>query len=78
MASGELKDAWDLSLLRYSRVEEDCRVLSRALQITPDVDIVLSITRCYYSVLYCQLGVYSMLTICTCVLGVEVGLSGRD
>lgn len=34
----------DLSVLRYSRVNEDCRVLSKALQICPE-DIVLSITR---------------------------------
>lgn len=40
----EIEQALDLSILRYSRVDEDYRVLSRALQICPE-DIILSITR---------------------------------
>jgi len=35
----------DLSVIRYSRVEEDCRVLCKGLDIRPDSDVVLSITR---------------------------------
>ena len=39
-----LESELDLSIVRYSRVCEDYRVLSRALQIGPE-DVVLSITR---------------------------------
>ena len=35
----------DLSVIRYSRVMEDHRVLSRALQIIQDQDVVMCITR---------------------------------
>ena len=41
----EVERHLDLSLIRYSRVEEDCRILCGALEIKPDVDVVLSITR---------------------------------
>ena len=40
----EIAKELDLSVIRYSRVWEDHRVLSRALQIQPE-DVVLSITR---------------------------------
>ena len=40
----EVAKKLDLSVLRYSRVWEDHRVLSRALQLKPE-DVVLSITR---------------------------------
>ena len=41
----EVEKDLDLSIIRYSRVVEDCRVLSKALNIKPDVDVVLSIIR---------------------------------
>ena len=41
----EVEKELDLSVIRYSRVEEDHRILSKALSIKPDEDIVLSITR---------------------------------
>lgn len=41
----EVAKKLDLSVIRYSRVVEDHRVLSRALQITQDKDVVMCITR---------------------------------
>ncbi len=41
----EIEKELDLSVLRYSRVVEDHRVLTKALQIDSDRDVVLSITR---------------------------------
>ena len=41
----EVAKRLDLSVVRYSRVLEDHRVLSRALQIKADEDIVMCITR---------------------------------
>ena len=43
--TSEVEGELDLSILRYSRVEEDHRVLTQALRIKPDHDVVLSITR---------------------------------
>lgn len=40
----EVARSIDLSVIRYSKVWEDHRVLSQALDIQPD-DVVLSITR---------------------------------
>ncbi len=40
----EVAMALDLSVIRYSKVFEDHRILSQALDIQPD-DVVLSITR---------------------------------
>ena len=40
----EVAKELDLSVIRYSKVWEDHRILSQALQIQPD-DVVLSITR---------------------------------
>ena len=40
----EVAEKLDLSVIRYSRVWEDHRTLSRALQIQEDRDVVLSIT----------------------------------
>ena len=41
----EVAKRLDLSVIRYSRVVEDHRVLSRALQIETDQDVVMCITR---------------------------------
>ena len=41
----EVASQLDLSVIRYSRVLEDHRVLSHAFNIAPDQDTVLSITR---------------------------------
>ena len=41
----EVAKRLDLSVIRYSRVVEDHRVLSRALQIEADQDVVMCITR---------------------------------
>ena len=41
----EVATQLDLSVIRYSRVIEDYRVLSRALQIEADKDVVICITR---------------------------------
>ena len=41
----EVATQLDLSVIRYSRVVEDHRVLSRALQIEADKDVVMCITR---------------------------------
>ena len=41
----EVAQRLDLSVIRYSRVVEDHRVLSRALQIEADHDVVMCITR---------------------------------
>lgn len=41
----EVAQQLDLSVIRYSRVVEDHRVLSRALQIEADKDVVMCITR---------------------------------
>ena len=41
----EVAKELDLSVIRYSRVAEDHRVLSRALQIEVDHDVVMCITR---------------------------------
>ena len=38
-------EALDLSVIRYSRVDEDHKIISRGLRINPDQDVVLSITR---------------------------------
>ena len=43
-----MKEALDWSVIRYSRVHEDHRVLSQALQVLPEEDVVLSITRYIY------------------------------
>lgn len=43
-SASEIAKELDLTVLRYSRVDEDHRVLSKALQIN-DQDVVLSITR---------------------------------
>ncbi len=43
--SSEVASQLDLSVIRYSRVLEDHRVLSAALNIVPEQDTVLSITR---------------------------------
>ncbi len=43
--SSEVASQLDQYVIRYSRVLEDHRVLSRALNITPEQDIILSITR---------------------------------
>ena len=40
----EVAEKLDLSVIRYSRVWEDHRTLSRALQIQEDQDVVLSVT----------------------------------
>lgn len=40
----EVAQKLDLSVIRYSRVWEDHRTLSQALQIQEDQDVVLSIT----------------------------------
>ena len=40
----EVAEKLDLSVIRYSRVWEDHRTLSRALQIQEDRDVVLSVT----------------------------------
>lgn len=42
----EAAEELDLTVIRYSRVFEDHRVLSEALDITADSDTVISITRC--------------------------------
>ena len=47
----EIKEALDWSVIRYSRVHEDHRVLSQALQVLPEEDVVLSITRCSVDIL---------------------------
>ena len=57
----EVARSLNLSVIRYSRVWEDHRVLSKALQIKPDDDI-LSITRCGSTVIGVLYTVY-MLTI---------------
>lgn len=44
-AGSEVAKELDLSVIRYSRVIEDHRVLSRALQIAQDQDVVVCITR---------------------------------
>ena len=41
----EVAKQLDLNVIRYSRVAEDHRVLSRALQIEVDQDVVMCITR---------------------------------
>ena len=41
----EVAKKLDLSVIRYSRVWEDHRTLSRGLQIQEDQDVVISITR---------------------------------
>ena len=41
----EVAKRLDLSVIRYSRVAEDHKVLSRALQIEADQDVVMCITR---------------------------------
>ena len=41
----ELAKDWDVSMIRYSRVIEDHRVLSKGLQVKRDEDIILSIAR---------------------------------
>ncbi len=41
----EISDYLDLSVIRYSRVEEDCEILAVALDVQADSDIVFSITR---------------------------------
>ena len=43
--SSEVATQLDLSVIRYSRVLEDHRVLSEALNIVPEEDVVLSIAR---------------------------------
>ena len=45
----EVATQLDLSVIRYSRVVEDHRVLSRALQIEADKDVVMCITRWSWS-----------------------------
>jgi len=55
----EVARSLDLSVIRYSRVWEDCRVLSKALQIKPDDDII-SITRFF------EIGVELCTYICGC------------
>ena len=44
-AESEVAKELDLSIIRYSRVIEDHRVLSRGLQIREDEDVVVCITR---------------------------------
>ena len=41
----EVAKQLDLNVIRYSRVVEDHRVLSRALEIEADKDVVIIITR---------------------------------
>ena len=41
----EVAKQLDLNVIRYSRVVEDHRVLSRGLEIQEDRDVVLCITR---------------------------------
>ena len=41
----EVAKRLDLSVVRYGRVLEDHRVLSRSLQIKADEDVVMCITR---------------------------------
>lgn len=41
----EVAKQLDLNVIRYSRVVEDHRVLSRALEIEADKDVVMIITR---------------------------------
>ena len=41
----EVAKQLDLGVIRYSRVVEDHRVLSRALEIEADKDVVMIITR---------------------------------
>lgn len=56
MAKSEVSQQWDLSLIRYSKVWEDHRTLSSALEVTKD-DIIISITRyIYIIVVLCKYG----------------------
>lgn len=61
----------DLSVIRYSRVVEDHRVLSRALQIIQNQDVVMCISR-YFSIIIVVIVVgtsclYVIDFVCECV-----------